>query len=186
MDRNHDVTVRNLVLGDFDDEEVRDLIRAKDTDPGRFQKYNAILQEIVPWEEAILLRISEHLFVVRKADGGRVVKCDCGQEFGDYRRNWKLGCAVFVRDSRESMGEVFTADIMPHPDNFEVREFYCPSCAAQLGVEVAPPGYPLTLELLPDIDTLYGEWLGEPLPDSSVSWYQDLTWETTRKWIEDA
>jgi acetone carboxylase gamma subunit len=180
-----DNTLRRLVLGESDHEEVRALVRAKDMDPRRLQRYNAILQERVPWDDPILLRISEHLFIVRSAEG-RVVRCDCGHEFGDYRVNWKLGCNIFVRDSRESMREVFNADVGPNPDFFEVREFTCPSCASQLGVEIVPPGYPILFELLPDLDTLYGDWAGEPLEDASDDWYQDLTWERTKEWREHA
>ena len=179
-----DKMLRRLILGESPEEEVRALIRAKDKDPNRLKRYNAILGELVSWDEEILLRISEHLFIVR-SPGGRIVKCDCGQEFGDYRVNWKLGCNIYVRDSRESMKEVFNADIGPSPKFFEVREYSCPGCATQLGVEVVPPGYPILFELLPDLDTLYGDWLGEPLEDAADDWYQDLTWTKTKEWLDD-
>ena len=59
----------------------------KPKDKDRFLKYLDILQEKVPWDEKILLRISDHLYIVSKGKGERVVKCDCGHEFGDYRVN---------------------------------------------------------------------------------------------------
>jgi acetone carboxylase, gamma subunit len=179
-----DNMLRRLIDGDFEDDEVHAVLRNRDLDPTRLPRYNAILQERVPWDDKILLRISERLYIVRQGSD-RIVKCECGQEYGDYRVNWKLGANVFVRDSLESMKEVFNAEIGPNPKFFEVREFYCPQCASQLGVEVVPPGYPLLFELLPDLDTLYGEWQSEPLDDESPEWYRDLTWDKTKEWIEN-
>jgi acetone carboxylase, gamma subunit len=180
-----DLTVRRLTTGESDEDEIRALLRTRDIDPDRLAKYNAILQETVSWDDPILLRLSEHLFIVRNAAAGRVVKCACGHDFGDYRENWKLDSVVHVRSSREDMLEIFTAGVMPDPEYFEVREFYCPACAAQLGVEIVPPGYPLIFEMLPDLDRLYGDWLRTPLPDQADDWYRDLTWDRTNEWGED-
>src|SRR5512136_1719948 len=66
-------------------------------DPGRFDAYLEILQERVPWKERILLPYGLHLYIVQKDDGRRVVKCDCGHEFGPYRENWKLASSIRVR-----------------------------------------------------------------------------------------
>ena len=103
-------------------------------DDDRFSKYIEILQERVPWSERILLPISEHLYVVEK-DGERIVKCDCGQEFSDYRANWKLEALIFVRDNHAKLEEIYPGAKCPDPSLCEVREYYCPGCGAMLKVE---------------------------------------------------
>ena len=65
-----------------------------------------IEQEKVGWPEKILVPIGEHLYVVQKG-ADRVVKCSCGYEFGDYRQNWKLNAVVYVRDTEESLDEIY-------------------------------------------------------------------------------
>src|SRR2546429_1902717 len=35
-----------------------------------------------------MLPIGEYLYIVQKGTD-RVIKCNCGQEFGDYHQNWK-------------------------------------------------------------------------------------------------
>ena len=70
----------------------------KDTD--RFDTYVQVLQEKVAWNERILLPIGEHLSIVQKGPD-RIVKCDCGHEFGDYHRNWKLGALIYDRNPKE-------------------------------------------------------------------------------------
>ena len=178
----------------YSKEEIRDLIDGKlpwnkvkeimsyPKDDDRFDKYIEILQERVPWPEKILLPIGEHLFVVQKGEE-RIVKCDCGQEFGDYRVNWKLSALIFVRDTEETLEEVYPGIRMPDPSLCEVREYYCPSCAALLKVEAVPIGYPIIFDFLPNPDALYREWLGRPL--SGEKEYKDLTYETTRQWTQD-
>ena len=69
----------------------------KDLD--RFEKYIAVLQERVPWNDKILLPLGPHLFIVQKAEGSRVTKSTSGYEFGDYRENWKRKARIFVRDT---------------------------------------------------------------------------------------
>jgi len=85
----------------YSKEEIRDLIEGKlpwvrtkhiisgYKDEDRFDKYVEILQEKVPWQEQILLPLTDELFIVQK-EAAMVVKCSCGHEFGDYRENWKL------------------------------------------------------------------------------------------------
>ena len=97
-----------LIDGKLPWEEVKKVIRLSPKDADRFRKYIEILQAKVPWEDRILLRISDHLYIVAKPNGERIVKCDCGQEFGDYRVNWKLSCRVYVRDTDEAIAEVIT------------------------------------------------------------------------------
>ena len=64
---------RLLIDGKLPWEEVKKAIRLSPKDADRFRKYLEILQEKVPWEEKILLRISDHLYIVAKPGGGRVV-----------------------------------------------------------------------------------------------------------------
>lgn len=176
--------LRQLVDGTLPWETTRGLMRMENKDEDRFLKYVAVLQERVSWSEKILVRLAEHLYVVRKNDGARVTKCTCGHEFGDYRINWKLGCRVRVRKSEAELAEVISLDkLIPNPDLVEAREFYCPGCFTQLAVEVVPVGYPLIFEVLPDIDAAYREQ-GHPLPDQSPDWFQDKTSELTQQWAK--
>ncbi len=182
-DRFNKENLRRLVEGTLHWEEVKKAIRLSPKDNDRFWKYLEVLQEKVPWDDKVLLRISDHLYIVAKEGGGRVTKCDCGYEFGDYRANWKLECQVYVRKTDEEIGEVITIPEARHnTDLVEMREFYCPGCYALLGVEVVPAGYPPIFEMLPDLDAFYREWLGQPLPDESPDWFHDRTLEKTAKW----
>jgi acetone carboxylase gamma subunit len=176
-----------LIDGKLPWEEVKKVIRLSPKDADRFNKYIEILQANVPWEDRILLRISDHLYIVAKPDRKRVVKCDCGQEFGDYRVNWKLSCRVYVRDTDEAIAEVITIPEARHnTDLVEMREFYCPGCYALLGVEVVPPGYPPIFEMFPDLDSFYREWLGSPLEDEDPDWFQERTEEKPAAWTKEA
>ncbi|MBM3132014.1 MAG: acetone carboxylase subunit gamma [Chloroflexi bacterium] len=176
--------IKELVEGKLPWEDVKKLITLPKKDKDRFRKYVEILQARVPWKDRILLRISEHLYIVSKGKGQRVVKCDCGQEFGDCRVNWKFNARVRVRRTREEMREVISMDEgIPNPDIVEMREFYCPGCYALLAVEVVPIGYPPLFEMMPDIDAFYREWLGTPLDDEQPSeWFCDKTSELTAQW----
>jgi len=176
-------TLKSLVEGKLPWEEVKKLLRMPHKEDTRFWTYLEILQEKVPWKEKILLPLTDHLFIVRKEDGARVVKCSCGQEFGDYRVNWKFSCDVYVRKTTEEFTEVYTIDPCPiDPDLVEIREYYCPTCSTQLAVENVPPGYPPLFDMLPDLDTFYREWLGRPLEDESPDWFQDKTGELLSEW----
>ncbi|MCP4603298.1 MAG: acetone carboxylase subunit gamma [Proteobacteria bacterium] len=175
-----------LVEGKLDWEETKKLIRLSPKDRDRFWKYVEVLQERVPWKDKILLRISEHLYIVAKQGGGRVVKCDCGQEFGDYRANWKLSSRVFIRRTLEEMVEVVTVEeAIPNLDLVEMREFYCPGCYALLGVEVVPIGYPVIFEMFPDLDTFYRDWLDKPLEDEQPGWFENKTAELISRWAKE-
>jgi acetone carboxylase gamma subunit len=175
-----------LVEGKLAWDEVKKMMRLRPKDKDRFWKYLEVLQAKVPWKDKILLRISDHLYIVAKEGGGRVVKCDCGHEFGDYRINWKLSSQVYVRKTREEMAEVISAEeAIPNTDLVEMREFYCPGCFTLLGVEVVPVGYPVVLETLPDLDVFYREWLGKPLEDERVDWYKDKTLDVPSQWAKE-
>lgn len=184
MSDNNIVTKENLKLlmqGELPLDMAHEMCRMPNKDEDRFRKYIEILQEMVPWDDRILVRVSEHLFVVAKDDGQRIVKCDCGHEYGDYRVNWKLNALVYVRRTQEDIAKVFTT-AAPDADYVDIREFYCPGCQAQLAVEVVPTGYPFVFEVLPDIDGLY-ENEGKPLPDGDPGWFQDLTPRQTAEWV---
>lgn len=175
--------IRQLVEGSIDDDNAERLLKMPRKDKARFFNYLSVLQQRVAWSEPILLRIGDRLYIVAKAPGIRVVKCDCGQEFGDYRQNWKLACRIRSRKTLAAMAQVFDpAPAVPEPGWQEVREFFCPACATQHAVEVVAPGYPVVMELLPDLDKFYREYLGKPLADESQDWYQDRTSEVTARW----
>ncbi len=156
-------TLERMIDGDLSWEELKPIIAGR-KDPNRFDKMLEILQERVPWQEKIILPRHEHLYIISK-DGQRIVKCDCGYEFGDYKINWKLKCKIRVRDTFELIEELYPKDMGCDPDWEELREYYCPGCFALLDTEAVPPGYPIIFNFLPDIDTFYEKWLGRNPPD---------------------
>ena len=156
-------------------------IMSSPKDDDRFDKYIEILQGRVSWAERILMPLGEHLYIVQK-NGERIVKCDCGQEFGDWRRNWKLETLIFARDDASKLAEVYPGIRCPDPKLNVVREYYCPGCGTLLKVESVPVGHPVIFDALPDIDGFYREWLGRPLPDEGRFEFKDLSPEVTREW----
>ncbi len=172
--------IEKLVDGELPWARVQEIMKdAKDAD--RFQKWIQILQQRVSWSEPILLPLTSSLFIVQKG-GERIVKCRCGQEFGDYRVNWKLESLVFVRDSEEKLREVYRGRELPDPSWIQLREYSCPGCGTQLEVEAVPRGCPPDFELLPDLETFYRDWLGRPLPDEKE--FVDKTLDKVREWPE--
>ena len=170
--------IEQLVDGKLPWPRVQEIMKdAKDAD--RFQKWIAILQKRVPWQEQILLPLTPALVIVQKGTE-RIVKCRCGQEFGDYRVNWKLEALIHVRDSEESLSEVYQGREQPDPEWVQVREYYCPGCGTQLEVEAVPRGTPPDFEFLPDLDTFYRDWLDRRLP-GEVS-FEDRTLDAVRGW----
>jgi len=179
--------IAQLVEGRITDDDVTRLLKLPRKDRDRFAKYVAVLQSRVSWPDQILLRLGDKLYVVRNAANARVVKCECGHEFGDYRRNWKLGCRIRTRRTLEEMRQVYDPlPACPEPGWQEIREFFCPTCATQHAVEVVAPGYPVVFEMLPDLDKFYRDYLGTPLPDENADWYRDDTEVVTRAWAERA
>ena len=156
-------TLERLIGGDLTWNEFKPIISGR-KDPDRFDKILEILQEKVPWKEKIILPLHEHLYIVAKNDQ-RIVKCDCGYEFGDYQINWKTKCRVRVRDTNEEIDELYPKYMGSDPEWEELREYYCPGCYTLLDVEAVPPGYPTIFNFLPDIDTFYEKWLGRKAPD---------------------
>jgi len=175
--------IKQLVDGTIDEDNVTRLQKLPRKDRARFKNYLSVLQGRVAWPERILLRLGDRLYIVAKHVGGRVVKCECGHEFGDYRENWKLKCRIRSRKTLEEMAQVFDpAPAVPEPGWQEVREFFCPSCATQHAVEVVAPGYPIVFEMLPDLDRFYRDYLDEPLADASPEWFQDRSANVTAEW----
>jgi acetone carboxylase gamma subunit len=145
--------LKDLIEGRLDPESIKQIIR-KPKDPERFEMMLEIEQERVPWEDKILLPLQEHLYVVQKGKE-RIVKCSCGHEFGDYRKNWKFSALVYERNPAD--GEVFRGPKAADPEWMILREFYCPGCFQQLDVEAVPHGYPILFNFLPDIDGFYDQ-----------------------------
>ena len=156
-------TLERMIDGDLSWEELKPIISGR-KDPNRFNMILEILQKRVPWKERIILPLHEHLYIVSK-DGQRIVKCDCGHEFGDYQENWKTKCRVRVRDTIEEIGELYPKYMGSDPEWEELREYYCPGCFTLLDTEAVPPGYPSIFNFLPDIDAFYEKWLGKKAPD---------------------
>ena len=156
-------TLRDLVDERLPRSQVR-AIQSSYKDPDRFDQYVALLQERVEWDERIVLPFGEHLYIVSKGDGSYVVKCECGNEFCDYRENWKLEALINARDDAESLQEIYPEKMAGDPDWNHLREYFCPGCKTLLEVEAVPPGYPVIHDFLPDLEGFYGEWLGRELP----------------------
>jgi len=169
--------VKDLIEGRLSMEELYRII-SSDKNPGRFKLVLEVLQEKVPWDEKIILPLSDSLFIVCK-DNKPIVKCKCGFEFGDYRVNWKLKAKVFVRDTLESLQELYKPFMHSDPNWTEIREYYCPGCFTLLETEVVPPGYPVIFDFLPDINAFYREWLGEEPPCEAE--FMDKTLEYIRE-----
>ena len=155
--------LERMMEGDLKWEELKPIISGR-KDQNRFDKIMEILQEKLNWKEKILLPLHEHLYIVAK-EGERIVKCDCGYEFGDYQINWKLKCRIRVRDTFESIEKLYPKMMGSDPKWEELREFFCPNCFTLLDVEAVPPGYPIIFNFLPDIDAFYKKWLGRNPPD---------------------
>jgi len=66
-----------------------------------------------------------------------------------------------VRDTDETLREIYPAMMHCDPEWIVLREFYCPGCYTVLEVEAVPPGYPIVHDFQPDLETFYREWLGE-------------------------
>ena len=156
-------TLERMINGELSWEELKPIISGR-KDHNRFDLILEILQERVSWEEKIILPLHEHLHIVAK-DGQRIVKCDCGQEFGDYKQNWKTKCRIRVRDTVEEIEELYPRHMGSDPEWVEIREYLCPGCFTLLDVEAVPPGYPTVFNFLPDIDNFYENWLGRKPPD---------------------
>jgi acetone carboxylase gamma subunit len=157
-------TLQALLAERLSRREVKE-IQSRYKDADRFEKWLAVLQRGVPYEDPIVLPAGEGLNIVRRAsDRAMVYRCDCGHDFCKHDRNWKMDAVVYVRDNEEALLEVYPKMAGPDPQLQQVREYYCPSCARQLEVEALPPGYPVVHDFLPDIRGFYSGWLRRDLP----------------------
>ena len=161
MARCDDQTVADLIDGELDWPKVKEII-SHPKDPERFEQVIRILQGRVAWEEKILLPLAEHLYIVQKG-AERIIKCDCGHEFGPYTENWKHAARVHVRNDVESLKELYRSYEHSDPDWMELREYFCPGCFTLLEVEALPPGYPVIFDFKPDLEAFYEKVLGRPL-----------------------
>lgn len=162
-----DETIAQLLDGELPWEEVQNEILPDPKDSGRFEKVRAILQERVNWDEPILLPLNDHLFVVSD-EGEYVVKTKCGESLCALEDNWKLQTQVRVREDQEELTEIYPKLMGPDPDwSFQVREYFCPGCYELLDVTAVPAGYPMFQPFRPDVDTLYEDWLDEPVPGTA-------------------
>jgi acetone carboxylase, gamma subunit len=156
-------TLRDLVDEKLPRARVR-AIQSGYKDADRFEKYVALLQERVSWDDPIVLPFGEHLSIVSKGGGAYVVKCDCGHEFCDYRENWKLEALINVRETDEALREIYPDKMHGDPAYNGLREYFCPGCKTLLEVEAVPPGYPVVHDFVPDLEGFYEDWLGRTLP----------------------
>jgi N-methylhydantoinase B/oxoprolinase/acetone carboxylase alpha subunit/acetone carboxylase gamma subunit len=169
----HDVPVTTQMtkeqLGDLLDEKlsrraVRD-IQSGIKDPDRFDKWVALLQERVDYDDPIVLPYGEGMNIVRRAaDGELVIRTDAGADLCRWDENWKLHVPMFVRDTDELYQEVYPRLGHPEGDWQELREYYCPVSGRLLETEAVPPGYPAIHEYLPDLEGFYRGWLGREVP----------------------
>ncbi len=156
-------TIAEMIDGKLPWPQLKEIMSGfKDTD--RFDKYVAVLQQRVPWDDTIVLPLGPHLYIVRNKEGNLVTKSTSGYEFGDYRENWKMKAKIFVRDSDEKYQEIYPKLTHADPKWMELREFYDPLDGTLLDVEAVPPGYPILHNFQPDLETFYNDWLGRPIP----------------------
>ncbi len=156
-------------LGDLLDEKLSRRA-AKDIqsgikDPDRFDKWIALLQERVSYDDPIVLPYGEGMNIVRRAsDGEMVIRTDAGADLCRWDENWKMHVPMLVRDTDELYREIYPELGHPEGDWMELREYYDPASGALLETEAVPPGYPVVHEYLPDIDGYYKGWLRREMP----------------------
>ena len=146
--------LKDLIEGKLDPETIRE-IQSKAKDEDRFEKILEIEQERVPWKERIVAPLAERLYVVLKDDQEMIIKCFCGYEFGNYRKNWKMKALIYERDPQDAA--VYIDPRGGSRDWMVLREFYCPGCGAQLEVEALPHGHPILFEAELDINSFYAQ-----------------------------
>ena len=144
--------LRDLVEGRLDPDTLLAMQRAP-KEASRFREVLEVEQERVPWKDKILVPIGEGFYIVEN-ERGKVVKHFCGQEFGDYRENWKLSALIYERDNLEKLQELYPGPRAPKPDWMVLREYICPKCGTLLETEAVPPVYPIIFNFLPDQETL--------------------------------
>lgn len=144
-------------------EELLGLMRAP-KEPSRFDETIVAHQQLVAWDEEILLPLGENLYIVAK-DGAAIVKTRAGAELGPWDGNWKMQCRVIVRRTRADLLELYPDDQLTIDSNLiEIREFLCPISGTVLDVDCVPPTFPVEVDFTPDLTAFYRDWLGRDLP----------------------
>jgi N-methylhydantoinase B/oxoprolinase/acetone carboxylase alpha subunit/acetone carboxylase gamma subunit len=139
-------------------------IQSSIKDPDRFDKWVALLQSRVDYDDPIVLPYGEGMNIVRTQEGALMIRTDAGADLCPWDQNWKLHVPMLVRDTDDLYQEIYPK--MGHPDGTwqELREFYCPLSGRLLETEAVPPAYPVLHEYLPDIEGFYAGWLQRELP----------------------
>jgi len=159
---SQDVT-RALVRRELAWPDLFKLMREPKSDT-RFDETIAALQELVPWQEPILLPLGENLFIVAK-NGRAIIKTMGGAELCAWNENWKMKCRVIIRNTPAALKKLFPAEHLTIDVNLvEVREWICPKSGMLLDVDCVPPTYPVEVDFTPDLQVFYEEWLGRKLP----------------------
>ncbi|MDP6183342.1 MAG: acetone carboxylase subunit gamma, partial [Gammaproteobacteria bacterium] len=70
-------TIADLLDGKLGWTELHEMM-SNYKDPDRFDKYVAVLQERVEWDDTIVLPLGPHLYIVKKDDGSLVTKSTSG------------------------------------------------------------------------------------------------------------
>ena len=164
MTRYTQEQINHLVDGSLDwDTTLRMLSSPKDA--GRFAQYLQALQQKLKLPDRIVLPLGPHLYILQQPDSHEWrIKCDCGHAFCDYRENWKLHAHVHVRETQDSMREVYPALMAPDTEWQVYREYICPQCGTLHDVEAPTPWYPVIHDFEPDIEAFYRDWVHLPLP----------------------
>ena len=156
---------RALIRRELGWEDLLKLMREPKS-PRRFDEMLAAVQEMVPWDEKVLLPLGENLFIVAKG-GKAIIKTSGGAELCAWDENWKMKCRIIVRRTKADFKKVLPAEHLTiDSDLVELREWYCPKSGMLLDVDCVPPTYPVEIDFTPDLETFYTEWLGRPLPVS--------------------
>ena len=141
-------------------------IQSAHKDADRFDKWVAVLQERVGYDDPIVLPYGEGLNIVRRrSDGELVIRTDAGADLCRWDENWKMHTVMFVRRTEAEYREIYPALGHPEGEWQELREYYCPVSGHLLETEAVPPGYPVLHEYLPDLHGFYSGWLGRELPE---------------------
>lgn len=157
--------VKYLVEGKLDWGTItKMLVMPKDDE--RFGMYLETLQEKVEWDDKIVLPLGPHLYVVQKKKSKEwKIQCSCGHVYCEPEENWKLHANIYVRDSKESMEEVYPNLLAPDTKWQVYREYYCPECGVMHDVEAPTPWYPVIHDFEPNIEAYYKEWVKLPVPE---------------------
>ncbi len=82
----------------------------------------------------------------------------CNKELIAARDNYKKGCLLYERDSRDIydplVEETGVPTLCPDPTWVAIVEFYCPGCGVMVETELLPLGHPITHDIELDIDKL--------------------------------